>query len=414
MLTVLGMEAAARRIKCKRGWHMKKYQKALYITAALLLAAGCAILLFRMESGKDSDHTGGESSLQARILEVNETSALVEALESDDIRKDSLPRYSFGITGLDDIGAEAGDIVNIIYTGEMMETYPVQIRAVGWSVAEKASEQEEQVLPQEVPVRESECREVIFESTGQIMPGGGSFQMAYTDDHEVLWYYDEFFSLERYVDGSWEELPMLVSGLCGTTGLWQIDEAAPNELELDWGILYGALEPGIYCVEKEVFPERNSILNDILGQSMPEERESLEHTGPDTDAGVRVYAVFEIKDGLGISLQVHDIKPDGLTMEFTRNGGSPSGELLYGSMYWLEQLVDGKWRFVEYADQEYKAVWTEEAYLITETGSTQEVDWKWLYGELPSGRYRFCKEVEDFRKAGDKDSYRYYAEFEIE
>lgn len=329
---------------------MKKNKRVLCVAAILLFAVGCGIPVFKMTFGKDRDHTGGESGVQARNIEVNETAASEEA----------------------------------------------------------------QAATQELPVRESECGEVLFESTEEITPGGGTFQIAYTENHEALWYYDEFFGLERYIDGSWEELPMLVNGICGTTGYWQINENVPNELELDWGILYGALEPGIYCVKKEVFPARTDAFNYMLGQTVPEERDNLVHTGPDTDFGMAVYAVFEIKEGLGISLRVRDVEPTGLTMEFVRNGGNPSGELQYGSMYWLEQLADGKWRSVEYAEQEYNVAWTQEAYLIPGEGSTKEVDWEWLYGELPPGQYRLLKEVMDFRETGDYDSYRYCAEFEIE
>ena len=45
--------------------------------------------------------------------------------------------------------------------------------------------------------------------------------------------------------------------------------------------------------------------------------------------------------------------------------------------------------------------------------TSQEVDWSWLYGQLPPGRYRIGKEVMDFRKTGDYDTQDYYAEFEV-
>ncbi len=43
-----------------------------------------------------------------------------------------------------------------------------------------------------------------------------------------------------------------------------------------------------------------------------------------------------------------------------------------------------------------------------------EVDWEWLYGELPMGRYRMSKEIMDFRKTGDYDGKNYYAVFDVE
>ena len=265
----------------------------------------------------------------------------------------------------------------------------------------------------ELPGRENGCSAVIFENSDILTPGGGVFHISYREGQEdKLWYYDEFFTLERYMDGGWEELPML-NGLCGTTMYTEIQRNIPNSMELDWGTLYGPLEPGVYCAAKAVFPQRTDILNSLMGEAVPEDREYLESTGPDTNDGKIVYAVFELKDGLGLSLEVEDVKNTGLTMKFVRNGGSPSGELQYGSSYWLEQLKAGSWYFVEYKDPEYEAVWTQEAYPVSKEVQTEKVDWKWLYGELSSGQYRFCKDVTDFRGAGDYDQYVYSAEFTI-
>lgn len=116
----------------KRRVRMRKYSFVLFLAVVSMV--------FLMACGKES--TGGEEELLAKVLEINEGSAVVEALESEDIRMDSLPRYSFGTKDLDDIGAEAGDVVRIVYTGDVMETWPMQIQAVSWSVERKASELE--------------------------------------------------------------------------------------------------------------------------------------------------------------------------------------------------------------------------------------------------------------------------------
>jgi len=256
------------------------------------------------------------------------------------------------------------------------------------------------------------CSAVRFENSDILSPGGGVFHISYSEGQEELWYYDEFFTLERYMDGKWEKLPML-TGLCGVTMYTEIQKDITNNVELDLGTLYGPLEPGIYCAVKAVFPQRMDVLNSLVGEAVPDGQEYPESMGPDTKAGRSVYAVFELKDGLGLSLEVEDVKRTGLTMKFVRNGGSPTGELQYGSSYWLEQLKDGSWYSVEYKNPEYEAVWTQEAYSISKEVRTENVDWQWLYGELPSGQYRFCKDVMDFRGAGDYDQYVYSAEFTI-
>lgn len=244
-----------------------------------------------------------------------------------------------------------------------------------------------------LPARENECGEVTFSVLGQAGPGSGSFEMAYSEDNmDTVWYYDEFFTLERYADGAWEEMPM-EGGLCGVTSHMEIPKEEPEKLDLDWGYLYGPLEPGIYCVTKNVFPQRAGSL--------------------DTDAGVPVHAVFALREGLGLSLKAEDVSSTGLTLEFVREGGSPTGELQYGSSFWLQRLEDGRWCAVERVNPEQEIGWTDEAYPIPEEGSRQAVNWEQLYGELPSGRYRLFKDVTDFRKTGDYDMYSFSVEFEI-
>ena len=131
--------------------------------------------------------------------------------------------------------------------------------------------------------------------------------------------------------------------------------------------------------------------------------------GPDLENGKQVYAVFEIEDPMGLSLEIRDVTPTGLTMQFLREDGNPTGQLEYGREYWLERLEDGRWMRLD-GDMNWEAV----AFLIGENGGEkEEVNWERYYGTLPEGKYRFCKEVTDYRGAGDYDTYVYKAEFEI-
>ena len=43
-----------------------------------------------------------------------------------------------------------------------------------------------------------------------------------------------------------------------------------------------------------------------------------------------------------------------------------------------------------------------------------EINWEWLYGQLPAGKYRVGKEIMDFKGPGDFEKAVYYAEFVIE
>ena len=114
----------------------------------------------------------------------------------------------------------------------------------------------------------------------------------------------------------------------------------------------------------------------------------------------------------GITLIAENITPTGMTIKCTQSGGKPTGELQTGSWYVLEKWTKEKgW---QQAPCFAEVVWTEEAWMIPAGGICQwEMDWKGLYGVLPSGKYRIGKNIMDFRGSGDYDTALYYAEFEI-
>lgn len=72
-----------------------------------------------------------EHKLTAAIVELSDTAAVVEPLESE-VELRSGDRISFSLSGLDDIGAKVGSIVEITYTGGIMESYHAQIKAARW------------------------------------------------------------------------------------------------------------------------------------------------------------------------------------------------------------------------------------------------------------------------------------------
>jgi len=117
----------------------------------------------------------------------------------------------------------------------------------------------------------------------------------------------------------------------------------------------------------------------------------------------------------GLVLTASSATPTGLTLTFIQSGGQPTGNLQYDSKYWLERKDGEGWtRRSDILEPSVNLAWTDEAYMIPIGGQTsQEVDWSWLYGQLPPGRYRIGKEVMDFREAGDYDTQDYYAEFEV-
>ena len=122
-----------------------------------------------------------------------------------------------------------------------------------------------------------------------------------------------------------------------------------------------------------------------------------------------------VQNKWGITLEAKNVTPKGLTILCHQAGGENVAELTTGSFYALQKLEGTKWVDVEYLPQEYEVAWTSEAWIIRKDSTTQwDVDWAWLYGELPAGKYRIGKHISNFRGPGDSDSETVYADFIIE
>lgn len=113
----------------------------------------------------------------------------------------------------------------------------------------------------------------------------------------------------------------------------------------------------------------------------------------------------------GLALSVKDVTESGLTLVCTQSGGELTGELQTGSDYKLIVLKEA-WEDVPTIIEEYG--WNMLAYMVAKDDVTEfEIDWKWLYGNLPAGTYRLVKDFTEFRETGDYDDFSYWVEFEI-
>lgn len=79
------------------------------------------------------EHTVVDEKFVATILEINGSSVLVEPIEGERERLSS-DKITFGIDDLEKIDVKAGDLVEVTYTGVIMESYPAQIRAIRWKL----------------------------------------------------------------------------------------------------------------------------------------------------------------------------------------------------------------------------------------------------------------------------------------
>ncbi len=76
-----------------------------------------------------------EISFKAKVLEVYDNTVLVQPFSSEEIRKSS-DKISFGTGLLREIDVQKGTEVEVFYLGEVMYSYPVQIKATDWKLVE--------------------------------------------------------------------------------------------------------------------------------------------------------------------------------------------------------------------------------------------------------------------------------------
>lgn len=133
-----------------------------------------------------------------------------------------------------------------------------------------------------------------------------------------------------------------------------------------------------------------------------------------TDGSTKSYKSDETDETWGITLETENVTATSAIIKCTQSGGAPTGELQTGSWYIVENWTqeDG-WKEMPYViDGEIG--WTAEAWMIPMNSEREwEVNWEWLYGQLPAGTYRIGKEIMDFRSSGDYDTAVYYVEFGI-
>lgn len=124
------------------------------------------------------------------------------------------------------------------------------------------------------------------------------------------------------------------------------------------------------------------------------------------------FMVFE--ETWGITLTVENVTSTSVIIKCIQSEGEAIGELQTGSWYILERWTQEiGWKEMPYVIQG-EIGWTSEAWMIPKNDTCEwEVNWEWLYGAIPNGKYRIAKEIMDFKGPGDYENAIYFAEFEI-
>ena len=98
---------------------------------------------------------------------------------------------------------------------------------------------------------------------------------------------------------------------------------------------------------------------------------------------------FQPTEVENVSISISDISLTGATVVIKDTNKKPYTQ---GEWYKIEKEVDGKWQDVEPIIDNY--AFNSIGYEPDENNEVKhEIDWKWIYGELPLGSYRILKEV---------------------
>ena len=130
---------------------------------------------------------------------------------------------------------------------------------------------------------------------------------------------------------------------------------------------------------------------------------------------IRFEKEYSSENPIELVMFVKDYTSTGATLVFAHTDSLSSNNFQTGSWYRLEKEENGNWQEISYVVAENTIGWTDEALVINKDYETIfEVNWEWLYGKLDKGKYRISKEVIDFRKTGEYDTYILNAEFVLE
>ena len=121
---------------------------------------------------------------------------------------------------------------------------------------------------------------------------------------------------------------------------------------------------------------------------------------------------FEVNIYSDASMVIVDesVSSKGLSLEFHYYG---EYEGLTGTWYTLFLFDENEWDELSYIIDE-NVGWNSIAFVVEKNRVSEvSIDWEWLYGELPAGRYLIVKKFLNHRGLGENDQYYLACEFTI-
>lgn len=386
---------------------MRKYITIILASICVLSIIGC---------GESSS-----STFKAIILEITDNSYLVEPVEgSNELR--SADQIMVAMKNLDpSLEPEVGDVIKIKYRGTIMETYPAQIGDVISIKVVKEAETGESIKTDETEIACMLDRDEFWDNTTEFAFYDFDENIYKTSDEEKLDMIQQIFCKMSYVEieNPWVE------------GWYQFG-IQTNETEYSLGIASDIIsfDGKFYKVTDSVEMEISSLLKEnrndeeVIVYNEKEYRKSelcdatlqwLELSEQERMLSSYFPPEFRIfEETWGINLTAENITSTSATIKCVQSGGEPTGELHTGSWFIIENWTEENgWKEMPYV-VEGDIAWTEEAWMITTDDVYEwDINWEYLYGAIPEGKYRIGKEIMDFRGPGDFDKAIYYAEFII-
>lgn len=122
---------------------------------------------------------------------------------------------------------------------------------------------------------------------------------------------------------------------------------------------------------------------------------------------------YEVNNYSDASMSILDdsISSMGLTLELNYYGENQGTT---GAWYSIFIYEESNWNELSYTIND-NVIWPMIAYIVEKGQASQmSIDWEWLYGDLPTGRYLIVKQFMNRRGPGDYDEYYLACEFTIE
>ncbi len=203
----------------------------------------------------EKEEVGRQDYFDAEVLEVNESSLLVECTKCEygGISEGSQVVVSLNTLSSEEVPVvKAGDKVRVVYIGGVKETYPLQL---GDTVSVFLMTEDGEIITKTsgIPApANSDSDWGITLSVDNITPTGMTLYIVQSGGEPTgELQYGSDYHLKVLEDGNWIDVPYVVQGdVAWTAEAYMVVMDASTPLDIYWERLYGSLPAGTYRISK--------------------------------------------------------------------------------------------------------------------------------------------------------------------